>query len=54
LGELAGSEVVATEIVRTLVGSIGLVAAMPVTTGLAAWMAGRDAQRSAVRALETG
>lgn len=36
LGLVANSEVVATEIVRTLVGSIGLVAAVPVTTLLAA------------------
>ena len=35
LGSLVGSEVVATEIVRTLVGSIGLIASMPVTTWLA-------------------
>ena len=48
LAELVGSEVVATEILRTLVGSIGLVAAMPITTGLAAWMAARDVQRFAV------
>jgi len=34
-----GSEIVATEIVRTLVGSIGLVASMPVTTWLAARVA---------------
>jgi uncharacterized membrane protein len=33
---VANSEVVATEIVRTLVGSIGLVASVPVTTWLAA------------------
>jgi uncharacterized membrane protein len=30
---------VATEIVRTLVGSIGLVASVPLTTALAAWAA---------------
>jgi uncharacterized membrane protein len=36
LSVVANSEVVATEIVRTLVGSIGLVAAVPVTTWLAA------------------
>lgn len=39
LGRLTSTEVVATEIVRTLVGSIGLVAAMPATTWLAAWTA---------------
>ena len=36
LGFIASSEVVALEIVRTLVGSIGLVAAVPVTTWLSA------------------
>lgn len=35
LGVVANSEVVAIEIVRTLVGSIGLVAAVPITTWLA-------------------
>jgi uncharacterized membrane protein len=32
-------EVVAKEIVATLVGSIGLIAAVPITTGLAAALA---------------
>lgn len=36
LGTVANAEVVATEIVRTLVGSIGLVSAVPLTTWLAA------------------
>jgi uncharacterized membrane protein len=36
---LANSEAVATEIIRTLVGSIGLVAAVPLTTWLAARVA---------------
>jgi uncharacterized membrane protein len=36
LGEVANSELVAVEIVRTLCGSIGLVAAVPITTALAA------------------
>ena len=36
LVEVAAGEVVATEIVRTLVGSIGLVASVPVTTALTA------------------
>ncbi len=36
LGDIANSEVVAIEIIRTLVGSIGLVAAVPLTTWLAA------------------
>jgi uncharacterized membrane protein len=35
VGSLAGREVVATEIVRSLVGSIGLVSAVPITTWLA-------------------
>ncbi|HUG65169.1 MAG TPA: YibE/F family protein [Gaiellaceae bacterium] len=35
------SEVVAAELVATMVGSIGLVAAVPVTTGLAAFLATR-------------
>jgi len=36
LAMMANSEVVATEIARTLLGSIGLVAAVPITTWLAA------------------
>ena len=36
LGTIANSEVIATEIIATLVGSIGLVAAVPITTWLAA------------------
>jgi uncharacterized membrane protein len=36
LTDVANSEIVATEIVRTLVGSIGLVASVPITTWLAA------------------
>jgi uncharacterized membrane protein len=47
LGEVAQGEVVAVEIVRTLVGSIGLVAAVPVTTGLAALVITRGASRAA-------
>jgi uncharacterized membrane protein len=39
LGIVANSEVVATEIVRTVVGSIGLMAAVPITTWLAARVA---------------
>lgn len=44
LGTIANSEVVAVEIVRTLVGSIGLVAAVPATTWLAARIAARRGQ----------
>lgn len=36
LSDVLNSEIVAEEIVRTFVGSIGLVAAVPLTTGLAA------------------
>ena len=36
ISSIATREVVATEIVRSLVGSIGLVASVPITTGLAA------------------
>ncbi|MCF6522162.1 YibE/F family protein [Streptomyces sp. JJ36] len=39
---VAGSELVAEEIVRTLVGSIGLVASVPVTTLLAALVVSAD------------
>ncbi len=42
LGVVATSEVIAVEIVRTLVGSIGLVAAVPATT----WLASRVAAKS--------
>jgi len=35
IGSVANGEVVATEIVRTLVGSIGLVASVPLTPWLA-------------------
>jgi uncharacterized membrane protein len=38
LVDVAAGELVAVEVVRTLVGSIGLVAAVPVTTALAAWV----------------
>jgi uncharacterized membrane protein len=35
VGSLAGREIIATEIIRSLVGSIGLVSAVPITTWLA-------------------
>jgi uncharacterized membrane protein len=44
LGVIVSSEVVAVEIVRTLVGSIGLVAAVPITT----WLAARQAAQGAL------
>ncbi|HVE98796.1 MAG TPA: YibE/F family protein [Mycobacteriales bacterium] len=43
LGDVLTGEVIAQEVVRTLVGSIGLVASVPLTTGLAAWVVGRSA-----------
>ncbi|MFC8517561.1 YibE/F family protein [Streptomyces sp. NPDC057257] len=42
VGTVANSELVAEEIVRTLVGSIGLVASVPVTTLLAALVVAAD------------
>lgn len=52
LSDTANSEVIAVEIVRTLVGSIGLIASVPLTTILAVWAisdrehkAGRDDPR---------
>ncbi len=47
LGTVVNSEVVAVEIVRTLVGSIGLVAAVPVTTWLAARIVASRAEAKA-------
>jgi len=46
-GFIASSEVVAVEIVRTLVGSIGLVAAVPVTT----WLSSRVVKRAQASAV---
>ncbi|PKV97846.1 putative membrane protein [Amycolatopsis echigonensis] len=42
LGSLLGSEDIAAEIIRTLAGSVGIVAAVPVTTVLAALIAARE------------
>ncbi len=42
VGDTLTSEVVAQEVVRTLVGSIGLVASVPITTGLAALVVSRE------------
>ncbi|MET8640545.1 YibE/F family protein [Streptomyces sp. NPDC004675] len=47
---VANSELVAEEIVRTLVGSIGLVASVPVTTALAALMVSADRPETAAAA----
>jgi uncharacterized membrane protein len=42
LGSILGSQDIAQEIVRTLAGSVGIVAAVPVTTILAALIAARE------------
>jgi uncharacterized membrane protein len=52
LGEVATAQDVATEVVRTLVGGIGLLACVPITTALAA-MASREPRRSAPRPIST-
>jgi uncharacterized membrane protein len=53
LGSVLTGEVIAVEIVRTLVGSIGLVASVPITTALAAWLVGnRGAPRRPSRRLD--
>ncbi len=39
VGKLLNFEFIAEEIVRTLIGSLGLIAAVPLTTVLAAWLA---------------
>jgi uncharacterized membrane protein len=47
IGEVLTTETLAVEIVQTLVGSIGLVASVPLTTALASWvvtLSGRDEQ----------
>ena len=51
LGDVLTGEIVAQEIVRTLVGSIGLISAVPITTALAAFVADRSAQREPVEAM---
>jgi uncharacterized membrane protein len=48
LGDTLTTEVIATEVIRTLVGSIGLVAAVPLTTALAVAVVTRD--RASTRA----
>lgn len=49
LGDVVTSQEVATEIVRTLVGSIGLVASVPITTALAAVVASRETKEALLR-----
>lgn len=50
VGAVANSELVAEEIVRTLIGSIGLVASVPVTTVLAALVVSADRAGSGLEA----
>ena len=40
-GEAVNREAVSEQVVGTLVGSIGLIAAVPLTTAVAAWLAVR-------------
>jgi uncharacterized membrane protein len=47
VGSILTSDVVAEELVRTLVGSVGLVASVPVTTALAAFVVTRASARAA-------
>ncbi|CAM5508276.1 membrane protein [Streptomyces avidinii] len=54
MGSVANSELVAEEIVRTLVGSIGLVASVPVTTALAALVVSADRTPSPAAAAAAG
>ena len=54
VGTVANSELVAEEIVRTLVGSIGLVASVPVTTLLAALVVSADRPGQGAASTATG
>jgi hypothetical protein len=45
LGQMITSETVAVEVVQTLVGSIGLIASVPMTTALACWVVTRSADQ---------
>ena len=49
-GIVLNSEIIATEVVRTLVGSVGLVTAVPITT----WLAARVASRTPPGMLDHG
>ncbi|MEU2160447.1 YibE/F family protein [Streptomyces chengbuensis] len=54
VGTVATSELVAEEIVRTLIGSIGLVASVPVTTALAALVVSADRPGGTVTGVAAG
>lgn len=41
LREIVNSEIIAEEVIKILVGSLGLIAAVPITTALSAWVAVR-------------
>jgi uncharacterized membrane protein len=51
VGDALTTEIVATQVVGTLVGSIGLIAAVPLTTALAALLA-LDEEPEALAAFE--
>jgi uncharacterized membrane protein len=46
VGLSINEEIVAVEVVRTLVGSIGILLAVPITTAIAAWLTGRQVSRA--------
>jgi uncharacterized membrane protein len=52
LGLVANSELISIEIVRTLCGSIGLVAALPLTTFLAAFLVSGKRKKSSIDNLD--
>ena len=54
VGDVLTGELVAEEILRTLIGSVGLVASVPITTGLAAMVAATAATGRARRAGRAG
>jgi uncharacterized membrane protein len=49
LDQVVNTEIVAEEVVRTLVGSIGLIASVPITTGLAAFVVTSTGRRPRTR-----
>lgn len=44
LGQVLTNQIIAQELVRSIVGTLGLIAAVPITTGLAAFIASRRSQ----------
>jgi uncharacterized membrane protein len=44
VGLSINEEIVAVEVVRTLVGSIGILLAVPITTAIACWLTGRSSE----------